>query len=361
MTTHELHMYMDTHFPKDEYGLVDIHSKMKYALAISLTKADIDPEYGNPWWIDDAWKLRDEVAENTIHQYDPVPRNKTTRQLLEEQTVRGKVIQARKELRARMPYVAFDEQYQIILTFLAGNKTDRLFVLKFLDTHWDECYKDEVERLWNLYHEKESARVIVHHFPQQFIRENAEQLSTDYLYLQVLLRLPATLDLDRSRLTDSSYLYYCARKGIRLDDKEAKRLLYQIVADNYYWRQAKWSGKREVVPEDGLYGIAAVGSAVWSLGVLRKTKILLQFYRFERKARGLREKDWRCGFRHELERLHIPIDFTRFDKGPAVYHYLPIEEEKKEEKSEEDKGAEMLSAPIDTISDGEIDVNGWPF
>ena len=322
MTTHELDMYMDTHFPKDEYGLVDIHSKMKYALAISLTKADIDLEYGNPWWIKDAWEMRDEAAEKTAHQYDPVPRNRTTRQLLKDQTVRGKIVQARKELRARMPYVSFDEQRQIIFTFLAGTKTDRLFVFRFLDSQWDECYKEEVERLWFQYHEMESARVIVHHFPQQFIREYAEQLSRDYLYLQVLLRLPATFDVDRSRLTDSSYLYYCARKGIMVDDSEATRLLYQIVADNFYWFQPRWTG-HWYNPEDGLYSIPAVGSAVWSLGVLGKTNILLQFYDFERKARVLKEKKDSRGFRQELERLHLPIDFSCFDGGPIGYYLYP--------------------------------------
>lgn len=319
MTTFELEMYVRTHFPKNEYNVVDIHSKMEYALAISLTQADIAPHTDPAWWIKEAWKRRDEAAEKTEHQYDPVPRNKTTRQLLKDQTIRGKITQARKELRARMPYVSFEEQRQIIFTFLAGTKTDRLFVFRYLDTHWDECYKDEVERLWLQYHEMESARVIVHHFPQQFIWDNAEQLSQDYLYLQVLLRLPATLNIDRSRLADSSYLYYCARKGIKVDDEEATRLLYQIVADNIYWLRSIGSG-HWYNPEDGLYCIPAVGSAVWSLGVLGKTNILLQFYDFERKARGLKEKNDYNGFRKELEQLHIPIDFTRLDKGPEVYY-----------------------------------------
>ena len=358
MTPHELDRYVRAHFPKDEYGFVDMHSKIEYALAISLTKTDTDREYGAPWWIKDAWKRRDEAAEKTAHQYDPVPRNKTTRQLLEEQTVKGKVIQARKELRARMPYVAFAEQRQIISTFLAGTKTDRLFVFRYLDTHWDDCYKDQVEQLWHQYHEMESARVIIHHFPQPFIRQYAEPLSQDYRYLQVLLRLPATPDVDRSRLSDSAYLYYCARKGIRIEDQEAQRLLYQIVADNYYWYLPRWSDEREVLPSDGLYGIPAVASAIWSLGVLGKTEILLQFYDFERKARVLREQKDSKGFRKELEQLHIPIDFTRLDHGPEGYHiYLSSEEENKAD----DKGAEMLSTPSTTAVNENIDGNEWPF
>lgn len=266
----------ETHSYPSEDGYV-LPEKIQYALAASVDN-DTDIRHGLqcPYWIADKIDRKRRAAEKTLHQFDPVERNKPIRQLLKDYFTKGKKVQARVELKARIPYASFDEQRLVLCSFLLNVSVDRKFALRYLDTHWDEYYAPFVENAWRDHHEMEAARCITHHFPVDFIETNQAALSNDYLYLQVRLRLPASAPIDREKLSNSAYLYLCARQSIPVTDKVAEKLLFQTLLD--------FIAKYELNEKNNLLDIPAVSSIIWSLGILRKTRILLRFVKFHQEV-----------------------------------------------------------------------------
>lgn len=292
----------DRYLMEDGYVLPE---KFQYALAVSVdnnTDDRHDPQC--PYWIADKIERKRRAAEKTLHQFDPVGRNKTIQQLFKDYFTKGKKVPARVELKARIPYASFDEQRLVLCSFLLNVSVDRKFALRYLDTHWDEYYAPFVENVWRDYHEMEAARCVTHHFPVAFIEANQDALSEDYLYLQVRLRLPASAPIDRIRLSNSAYLYLCARQSIPVTDRTAEKLLYQTVLD--------FIAKYELNEKNNLCDIPAISSIVWSLGMLRKTNILLRFVKFHQEVFPLVINEQWESIKYIFLELDKSYDFTTF-------------------------------------------------
>ena len=292
----------------DSYPLEDgyvLPEKFQYALAVSVdnnTNVRHDPQC--PYWIADKIARKNRAAEKTLHQFDPAARNKPIQQLFKDYFTKGKKVPARVELKARIPYASFDEQRLVLCSFLLNVPVDRKFALCYLDTHWDEYYAPFVENAWRDHHEMEAARCITHHFPLVFIEANQDALSEDYLYLQVRLRLPASAPIDRKRLSNSAYLYLCARQSISVTDRTAEKLLYQTVLD--------FIAKYELNEKNNLCDISSISSIVWSLGMLGKTKILLRFVKFHQEVFPLVINERWESIRNVFLELGKSCDFTAF-------------------------------------------------
>ncbi len=291
--------------------------KIRYALAISLHDeklGDID-DYADPnYWIRSELEHKAKADERFAHQYDPVPRNKPLKQLLKEYTTKGSIVKARAELKKRVLYASFAEQKQILCAFFENVTLDRQFALKFLDTNYDEFYAPYVERAWRQFHEWQSAKVIVHHFPVEFIQANQEALASDYIYLQMRLRLSPDAPIDRTRLEDSAYLYLCARQSIPVPNKKAEHMLYQNVLDTIGASYIRTT----------VLDLRTVSSIVWSLGMLGKTEILLRFADFQKHLDPLVvEKKWE-DVRAMFLSLPTSLDFTAFDR--AITPRAPFEQ-----------------------------------
>ena len=113
-------------------------------------------------WEDDAFARQREIKEQP--KYRPVV------EVLADFHGTGKKQAARKELQVRLPYLTAYEQKQIIYAFLdTCVKTDRVFVLKYLDTHFDPMYMKAVEVVWGLHHDFEAAKVLTHYASDEFI------------------------------------------------------------------------------------------------------------------------------------------------------------------------------------------------
>lgn len=286
----------------DPYTLPD---KIRYALAVSLRdEALIAPDnYSCPYWIQSELKRKAQADERFAHQFDPVPRNKPLKQLLKDYTTKGRIVKARAELKKRVTFASFSEQKQILCALFENISLDRQFALRFLDTNWDDFYTPYVERAWRLFHEWQAAKVIVHHFPLEFILENQEALANDYIYLQMRLRLPADAPIDRKRLADSAYLYLCARQSIPVSDKEAEHILYQNTLNTIGAAYIRTT----------VLDFRTISSIVWSLGVLGKTKILLRFADFQKYLDPLViEKKWE-EVRALFCNLPTSLDFSAYD------------------------------------------------
>ncbi|MBR5677901.1 MAG: hypothetical protein IKX20_07170 [Paludibacteraceae bacterium] len=327
MTAHELNNVFEQNnwdgwdtFENDEK--YSPSHKIRYALVASLQDESLaEPNnFRIPSWIRVQVEHKAKADQRTIHQFDPAPRNKTTAQLLKEFDTKGMRIKARKALKERVPYVSFEEQQKILRTFFENASVDRLFALRYLDTHWDDYYTPFVEKAWHEHHEMESARVICHHFPQSFVLDNRQDLAKDYNYLQVRLRLPSSFEIDREQLSDSAYLYLCARQSIPVRDEEAEELFYKNVlnAIGYYyirnpWRvNPRWS-KQPHITDNSLCDIPIISSMVWSLGMLGKTDILLRFVEFNKEIYPLVNQGKWQEIRDEFERRGFDFDYTMSD------------------------------------------------
>ena len=208
------------------------------------------------------------------HRYDikPQPKYRPVDELLEEFNGVGKKQAARKELRVRLPYLTAYEQKQIIYTFLDTEvKTDRVFVLKYLDKHFDPMYLKAVEVVWDLYHDFEAAKVLTHYAPIEFVIENQNQLAKDYRYFPVRLRLPADTPVDRSRLDMHELIHLCACQHLRLSVKHAWSIM---ACTMLHGLEVQTSFHKDFT----LLDLPYVGSVIWALGKLGNTYTLAYFY-----------------------------------------------------------------------------------
>lgn len=340
-----------------------IPSKIRYALVISLQDPSLAEEENTrvPFWIQNEAQSMLKANERFAHQYDPVPRNKTIAELMQEYAAKGTKIPARVELKKRVEYVSFDEQKQVLCAFLINNAVDRKFALKFLDGHWDEFYAPDVERAWKQHRDKEAAVVIVHHFPQEFVYANRFELTEDYNYLQVRLRLPATSAIDQSQLSDSAFLYLCARLSIDVSDERAEIMFYQNVlnAIGSYYIKAPWNVHPHWVDEDHFYSdkslcdIPTISSMVWSLGMLGKTEILIRFTSLHKKIYPLIMQSKWNDVRTEFDLLGLEFDYLKYDEAVMVYEQRIIE------KNRPTENAQMNALP-DSIDLSNFTLGDYP-
>ena len=329
MTAQELNNQLIQHqWTGDPYwnnGEHVIPGKIRYAMVLSLQDPSLAEDRTDaPSWIYFEAKNKVKADERFAHQYDPVPRNKTIKQLMQEYNTRGMKVAARVQLKKRVEFVSFEEQKQVLLAFLDNASVDRKFALKYMDNHWDEVYAPDVVRVWLQYHDQEAAKLIVHHFPDAFILTNREALAVDFNYLQVRLRLPADFPVERERLSDSAYLYLSARQSLEVDDETAERLFYQNMLKAIGWNyvQAPWrldrNWDREHKPfgeEHSLCDIPIISSMVWSLGMLGKTEILIRFMEFhERIYPIIMQAKW-AEVREAFAQLGLALDFSEYDKA----------------------------------------------
>lgn len=309
---------------KDCYLVPD---KIRYALVASLQDDSLaDPDrHDLPVWIHLAAQDKAKADTRTAHKYDPAPRNRTLSQLLKDYVTKGLKIKARAELKHRLPFLSFEEQRKVISALCENINQDRQFALRFLDEHWDDSYTPLVTQLWHDFHDQDAAKLIVHHFQQDFIQANREGLATNYNYLQVRLRLSASSPIDRERLSDSAYLYLCARLSIEISDEQAESLFYQSVLNAIGSRYIKsswtstpnWS-KYPQYFDDTLCDLSVVSSMVWSLGMLGKTDILMRFAEFNKTIVPLiHETKWQ-EIKDEFNRMGFTLDFSKYDESITI-------------------------------------------
>lgn len=231
------------------------------------------------YWEDDAFARQHEIKEQP--KYRPVD------EVLADFHGTGKKQAARKELQVRLPYLTAYEQKQIIYAFLDTYvKTDRVFVLKYLDTHFDLMYMKAVEVVWGLHHDFEAAKVLTHYASDEFIAENFEQLVQDYRYLPVRLRMPADYPVERRFQYWHEYLYLCARKHLPVTEKVAFSILSNTIHLRLLQENMAFEGA-------SLFRLSFMFPILWSLGELGFIGIILRFYLENERTKPLfKTGDW---------------------------------------------------------------------
>ena len=231
-------------------------------------------------WEDDAFARQHEIKEQP--KYRPVD------EVLADFHGTGKKQAARKELQVRLPYLTAYEQKQIIYAFLDTYvKTDRVFVLKYLDTHFNPMYMKAVEVVWGLHHDFEAAKVLTHYASDGFIAEHFDQLVQDYRYLPVRLRMPADYPVDRSQFQHwHEYLYLCARQHLPITEKVAFSILSNTIHLQLSLVNMAFEGA-------SLFRLPFMFPILWSLGELGFIGIIIRFYLEDERTRLLfKIGDW---------------------------------------------------------------------
>ncbi len=215
-------------------------------------------------WEEDAITHQREIREQ--------PKYRPVEEVLADFHGTGKKQAARKELQVRLPYLTAYEQKQIIYAFLDTYvKTDRVFVLKYLDTHFDLMYLKAVEVVWGLHHDFEAAKVLTHYASEEFIAEHFEQLAEDYRYLPVRLRMPADYPVNRFRLDWHEYIYLCARQHLSITEKQAFAILSNTIHLQLSLVNMTFEGA-------SLFRLPYMFPILWALGELGFIGIILRFY-----------------------------------------------------------------------------------
>lgn len=217
--------------------------------------------------------LRWEAAA-LAHQHDikEQPKYRPVDEVLADFLGKGKKQAARKELQVRLPYLTAHEQKQIIYAFLDTEvKTDRVFVLKYLDAHFDPMYLKAVEVVWGLYHDFEAAKLLTHYASDEFITEHFEQLVKDYRYLPVRLRMPADYPVDRAQLEWHELINLCARQHLSITEEEAFAILSNVIHLQLIRENVAFEG-------NSLLRLAYVSAVLWALGELGFQELVLRFY-----------------------------------------------------------------------------------
>ena len=231
------------------------------------------------YWEDDAFARQHKIKEQP--KYRPVD------EVLADFHGTGKKQAARKELQVRLPYLTAYEQKQIIYAFLDTYvKTDRVFVLKYLDTHFDPMYLKAVEVVWGLHHDFEAAKLLTHYASDEFISENFEQLVQDYRYLPLRLRMPADYPVERRFQYWHEYLYLCARQHLPITEKVAFSILSNTIHLQLSLVNMAFEGA-------SLIRLPFMFPILWSLGELGFIGIILRFYLEDERTKPLfKTGDW---------------------------------------------------------------------
>lgn len=152
----------------------------------------------------------------------------------------GKVSDSRQEIQRRFEGLDWKDQKKILAAFLASCPSDRTWAYVKLLNLWDKSFESQICDLWEQYHEKRCAWVVVRHLPIAYIKDNISSLSEGRNYYFICLRLAEDKDfiIDKTRLTENDYLSVIANCGRTISEEEAttllKSLLRRVSTKNIY-------------------------------------------------------------------------------------------------------------------------------
>lgn len=234
-------------------------------------------------------------AENNI-----VPsRNEPISSLLKQFTDKrsGKVATARKKLRDRFAKQDFQMQRKILRAMLHASKQDRMWAYNRLNYSWDGFFFEDVQDLWEQYHEKECGTVVIKHFPKEYVYDNLSALDIQGNYTNLCIKLihHPKFQIDKERLKEDfvfygypevEYLYILAKSKSKIEKGEATRTLFNQMAVfiNTHDTPPKYLGNRSYNLEQQIEEMCVstkhfdfVSGILWCMGELGLVDELIAF------------------------------------------------------------------------------------
>ena len=184
------------------------------------------------WLSNDLYELADFVLKR---------KNESISSLLSDLDSKDNVtrLDARYRLRDRFKGQSHETQTQIIRAFLHGSKEDRRWVYFSLnDYYWDNSLLDDFKFVCEKYKEKRCERIIIQHFPVDYLIENIASLypGENYEALSIRLRNHPLFNLEIDRLKerygnhDLGFLLVQAKSHGTIEKGNASEILYTLIA-----------------------------------------------------------------------------------------------------------------------------------
>lgn len=182
------------------------------------------------------------LSEKLCKEADVILKNTNVsiKQLLKdfESNNQIKVLVSRKKLIDRFDAQSHDIQIKIIRAFLHSSKKNRQWVYwRCYRSFWDDSLVDDFKNVWEKYKEKDCTKIIIEHFPIDYLIENMKSLYPDdnYEILCIRLRSHPSFNMEIDRLHkrygdyDIGYLYVLANSNGTIEKGKASQILYKLI------------------------------------------------------------------------------------------------------------------------------------
>ena len=258
-----------------------------YALLSSLSEDELEEavklavayEILDLWYIVSSYKNR--------KGYNTYSKNETIDTLLQRFTNRKskRVVESRKELQTRFPYLSFSEQKKIIKTFLASPTTaDIEWAALEADKRWDKSYSKELAQAYARKGSQKVAITALRHLPIDFIKENEASLAM-HSRSELCIRLSSELDILKKKydLSFFEYLYVLARSGVKADMSEKE------IEVKFFKYLFEFSTKALVgiYSYSGIDNIFWIRRAIWALGELECLEVVQRFMKMKSECANI--------------------------------------------------------------------------
>ena len=142
----------------------------------------------------------------------------------------------RLELHARNKFSSGKDRRRIIEVFLAGNKTDRIYAYNQLYQNWDKYFFDKIIALYDQYHDGESLKLFIKHFPKSYLQDKFEAIAKHYNYSYAYYCMGAECvdSIDKSKVHPDEYLRLMATFKRKVPCNEAEDMLYATIVEHLY-------------------------------------------------------------------------------------------------------------------------------
>ncbi|MBR3123162.1 MAG: hypothetical protein IKH48_03290 [Prevotella sp.] len=217
----------------------------------------------------------------------------------------GLVAETRAELRDRFGKQSFLTQRKILKAMLHASKQDRMWAYNRLNYSWDGFFFEDVQDLWEQYHEKECGTVVIKHFPKEYVYDNLSALDIQGNYTNLCIKLihHPKFQIDKERLKEDfvfygypevEYLYILAKSKSKIEKGEATRTLFNQMAVfiNTHDTPPKYLGNRSYDLEQQIEEMCVstkhfdfVSGILWCMGELGLVDELIAFEEWDNMVR----------------------------------------------------------------------------
>ena len=215
----------------------ELHDIVVWSLMESLDDHDLEQiqeAVGDPrvrWY---AGRIKEWRKQHLREKAALDPNNLNARKLLKDYKERkkGKIVEARRQLRRRFDGLDHDLQVEVAKAFLLQPcKTDRDFMYRKLTSHvfWDESLLEVVKHLWETTFETGLAQVVAQRAERDYVRKYYSMLVGKCRYGDLCIKMGEVPE--KGRLSPWSYLYVMSLTGSKLKPKEGRQAVLGVVLD----------------------------------------------------------------------------------------------------------------------------------
>ena len=140
-----------------------------------------------------------------------------------------KVVFAREQLQSRYQAQSWKDQKRILRTFLESDcKSDHEWAAKKLYNDWDECFSNDLIRIWEGQHQKSVGITVLKHCPKEYSITQVEEfeksgIERHHIAIELAGEPGFPFKIDRQNIRGQFYLYVLAKLGMDVNERYESR------------------------------------------------------------------------------------------------------------------------------------------